>query len=452
MTVLDVNTKYETTYCIPLWLRDLQIKAALKRTDRRIQPREKHEGKIAIVGYGPSLNETWEQLKGFEGPTISCSGATRFLIDRGIVPAWHVEVDPRPHKVKLIGAPHPDVEYLIASTCHADVFELLKDSKVTLWHVFSNEEEAIRVLPRGEWAITGGCDVGMRCMTIARFFGFADMHIFGIDGSFGAAGNRHAAEHPHAQKAAPLEYEGRTFYTTQAMLESAKMVFHEMNQLIDVTPTFYGDGLVQEMAKHYKREPAKSSQIALNRPELISASYAALNRDLHESNLAYGVGGGKYAKVAMKLAASLFSSSILDYGCGKGMLAKEIPFPIWEYDPAVPGKETPPRPADLVISTDVLEHIEPEKILFVLDDLRRCTRKMGYLVIHTGPSGKTLPDGRNTHVLQRNAQWWAKMLGQFFVVAKIIQKGPLLHVVVVPGKMKKKEKAPVSVASQAVAS
>src|SRR5678816_1903040 len=180
MQVLNVNEKQNTQYAIPLWLRDEQIRSALKRPNvGRVQPvTELRNEPCAIVGYGPSLKQTWKKLKGFKW-IFSCSGATRFLIDRKIIPSWHVAVDPLPgFTVKLIGEPHPDVEYLISSTCHPDVFDHLSDFNVKLWHVFAQDGESEQVLPRGEWAITGGCDVGLRSLTLARFFGFTDLHVF----------------------------------------------------------------------------------------------------------------------------------------------------------------------------------------------------------------------------------------------------------------------------------
>lgn len=441
MPSLDWTKKQNVQYAIPLWLRDEQIKHAISRVKDRIQAvPEKRSEPIAVACYGPSLNSTWEQIKDFKF-IITCSGAHRFLIDRGIIPTWHVEVDPRAHKTLLIGQPHPDVEYLIASTCHPDTFTHLEGYKVKLWHVFSTEEEAHRVLPRGEWAVTGGCSVGLRALTLARFFGFTSLHVFGMDGSDGATGP-HAAAHPNQDKnRQPCEYDGVTYYTTAAFLEAARQTWHELDQMPDVQATFYGEGLVQAMAKNYRPAPVKEAAIAYNRPELISSSYCTLNRQLHQENLFYGVGGGKHADTVIKLAESMHTTSVLDYGCGKGYLARAIPFPIWEYDPAVPGKEESPRPADLVVCTDVLEHIEPDKLIFVLDDLRRVTRKVGYFVIHTGASTKSLPDGRNTHLIQQPRPWWGQVLSEFFQVAKVIEAPPLLHVVVGPKALPRKASA-----------
>jgi hypothetical protein len=443
---LAVDAKQKVAYCIPEWLRNEQIKQAIARPLPRIQGHQELRGEpIALVCYGPSLNETWESIRSFKY-VMSCSGAHPFLLERGIVPTWHVEVDPRKHKVELLGPPHKDVKYLPASTCHPAYFDHLAGFDATLWHVFSNEEDALRTLPPGEWALTGGCSVGLRTMTIARFLGFTEQHVFGMDGS--ARGeSSHTDKHPNAAKKFwACEYGGQTYLTTPAMLEAARGTFHELNQMPDVEPTFYGGGLVQAMAKDYRRAPAVGkAKIGFSKPELISAEYLELNQKLHRENLAYGVGGGKHADTVLRLAQNLKSTSVLDYGCGKGYLAKSIPFPIWEYDPAVSGKNESPRPADLMVCTDVLEHIEPDRILFVLDDIRRCTRQLGFFVIHTGPSLKLLADGRNAHILQRDAKWWAKMLSKFFRVGKVIENAPLLYVVVEPQGIKKPQAVLVSV-------
>lgn len=432
---LDADAPTNVEYCIPTWLRDEQIKRAIARPIKRIK--EHHALRtdpIALVCYGPSLNDTWEEIKRFKY-VMSCSGAHKFLIERGIVPTWHVEVDPRAHKVQLIGPPHPDVEYLIASTCHAAVFDHLKDYNVSLWHVFDATEDAQRMLPAGEWALTGGCSVGLRTMTIARFLGFTEQHIFGMDGCEGKSG-KHAAAHPSQPKGyALVEYpkgSGVEWKTTSSMFEVARGTWHELDQMPDVKPTFYGEGLVQTMFKEYVPKPVEKKRAILGwaKPETISATYKDLNRQLHETNLAYGIGGQRHAELVMKIARNLGTTSILDYGCGKGYLAKHIPFPIWEYDPAIPGKDESPRPADLVVCTDVLEHIEPDHIIPVLADLQRVTKKVGYFTINTGPAGKFLADGRNAHLIQNDKQWWKNRLKVFFTVAQMLEKGPELHVIV----------------------
>lgn len=440
---LNLKEKQKTSYCIPNWLRDEQIKVAAARIKGRIQPGEKKGDPIAVVGFGPSLNDTWEEVKNFKH-VISCSGAHKFLVDRGIVPTYHLEVDPREHKVALIGQPQKETEYLISSTCHPKVFDHLEGYNVKLWHVFDATEDGKRLLPPGEWAITGGCDAGLRAVTIAAFLGYRDLHVFGLDGN-ARDGEKHAADHPNKiPQFNEVEYpegSGVIYHTTSGMLEAAKQMWHELDQLPAVKATFYGNGLIQAMARDYKPKQVEVTKpyeniVAFSKPELFSAEYRELNAKLHHDNLAYGVGGGKHADTVLKLCKSLKTTSVLDYGCGKGYLAKKLPFPIWEYDPAIPGKTDAPRQADLVVCTDVLEHIEPDKLDFVLDDLRRCTRKVGYFIVHTGPSAKTLADGRNAHLIQQPRAWWEERFGIYFEIGKVLETGPLLYVVVGPKQSK----------------
>lgn len=459
MTRLDWRSKQEVNYAVPLWLRDEQIKHAIARVNGRVTPHEgaPHTESIAVVGFGPSLVDTWEQVRAF-GKVVSCSGSHKYLIERGIVPTWHVEVDPRAHKISLLGDPHPDVTYLVSSTCCPEYFDHLEKglgerftTNVLLWHVFDSTEEGIRTLPAGEWAVTGGCDVGLRAIALAAFLGYRDIHIFGIDGS-AKGDDRHAATHPHGkQKYAEVEYpdnSGRLWLTTPAMLEAARQTRHELEQMPNVRPTFHGDGLTQAMMADYVPSgESKGAILGVQKPELISAGYRELNARLHRENMAYGVGGEKHAQVIADICARLRTKDVLDYGCGKGRLGRSLPFHVQEYDPAVPGKEESPKPADIVVCTDVLEHIEPDKLGFVLGDLRRCVRQVGYFVIHTGPAAKTLADGRNTHLIQKDKQWWEKHLRKFFKVGKIVMKGAEIHAIVGPKDASKPKPAVATVAA-----
>ena len=94
---LDAHTTQAVHYCVPLWLRDEQIRSNIAKISGRIQPvYATRTERIAVVCFGPSLRETWEQVKDFEY-VISCSGSHKFLLEHGITPTWHVEVDPRDH-------------------------------------------------------------------------------------------------------------------------------------------------------------------------------------------------------------------------------------------------------------------------------------------------------------------------------------------------------------------
>lgn len=149
---------------------------------------------------------------------------------------------------------------------------------------------------------------------------------------------------------------------------------------------------------------------------LITEEYRKLNEQMHFEKKAYGTSGVKLANYVKSIAENAKTTDILDYGCGKGTLAANLPFDIKQYDPAIPEHATPPEPADIVICSDVLEHIEPECLTDVLDDLYRLTKKSTLLVIHNGAAKKHLPDGRNAHLIQEDEQFWLTMLLPRFIV------------------------------------
>lgn len=154
----------------------------------------------------------------------------------------------------------------------------------------------------------------------------------------------------------------------------------------------------------------------------ISPAYAAQNRRLHETRDDYGRSSKMWADYVSKLVADEGYKSVLDYGCGKGELKARLPeLPIAEYDPAIPGKTHRPKPAELVICTDVMEHIEPDKLDFVIRDLKRVTERKLFCVVCVVPSSKSLDDGRNAHLIVETPKWWTDKLGEHFGIIRASQ-------------------------------
>lgn len=157
---------------------------------------------------------------------------------------------------------------------------------------------------------------------------------------------------------------------------------------------------------------------------LITPEYVELNRKLHEDRPDYGANGHRYAETVRGLAVSVEAETALDYGCGKGTLSRAVPQLPWRnYDPAVEKYASRPMPADLVVCGDVLEHIEPDCLIEVLEDLRSLTLKLAYLVIATRPAAKTLADGRNAHLIVEDASWWTPQLCEFWTPQSLINRG-----------------------------
>ena len=155
---------------------------------------------------------------------------------------------------------------------------------------------------------------------------------------------------------------------------------------------------------------------------LISKEYKAEQEKLHE-NVNYGVASISFAPMVSGLIDTLKVDEMLDYGAGKGRLGQSIkpsrPITIELYDPAIEAYNDTPTPRDFVCCIDVLEHIEPECLDDVLDDLKRVTKRFGFFTIHTGPAVKVLSDGRNAHLTQEDYKWWLPKLWERFHIHQL---------------------------------
>ena len=138
---------------------------------------------------------------------------------------------------------------------------------------------------------------------------------------------------------------------------------------------------------------------------LITEEYREQNAKLHEDEF-YGISATIWAGRVKQLCEALQTHDVLDYGCGKRKLEEKLGWDIANYDPAIPGLDEAPQEHDIVACIDVLEHIEPECLDDVLDDLQRVTKRMGFFLIANRPAMKILPDGRNAHLIQEDLRFW----------------------------------------------
>jgi hypothetical protein len=143
---------------------------------------------------------------------------------------------------------------------------------------------------------------------------------------------------------------------------------------------------------------------------LISPEYQKLLEEQHTKFPEWARSGSKFKGRIFALIDSIVPSTIIDYGCGKGVLAQEIfnayKIKVDKYDPAIPEFSARPTPAMLLICTDVLEHIEEDKIDDVMKHIAGLFLKASYFIVHTGDCGHRLADGRPAHILQRSQEWW----------------------------------------------
>ena len=173
---------------------------------------------------------------------------------------------------------------------------------------------------------------------------------------------------------------------------------------------------------------------------LITEEYRRMQQELHR-NPDYGVASIEYAPIVAQVVEATGIDELLDYGAGKGRLGPaledmcEKPLTIHHYEPAISEWSSPPAPCRLVACIDVLEHIEPDLLDNVLDDLQRVTSNIGVFTVHTGPATKFLSDGRNAHLTQMPASWWLpKFLERFELATFNRIRAAGFYVIVEPRK------------------
>ena len=217
-------------------------------------------GTVAIVGFGTTLAKTWESVKDCDA-ICTTSGAHDFLIERGVVPNYHVEIDPREHKAFFLRHSHPQVHYLIADTCHLKLWAQLyaKKRRVTMWHGWSDEDKdrQIALVKRYEpnaALLSGGTNAGLRAAIVMRHIGFRKFMLFGIDCCY--EGDQEWAG-PHSGKKhskVKVRVAGRVFSTSDVMMQATDDFFNQMFSTPGCAFGITGDGLLATRFEIYKRD------------------------------------------------------------------------------------------------------------------------------------------------------------------------------------------------------
>lgn len=117
--------------------------------------------------------------------------------------------------------------------------------------------------------------------------------------------------------------------------------------------------------------------------------------------------------------------TVLDYGAGQSQLVNRIKCASIavrdRYDPAIPDISKIPRSNyDLVICTDVFEHLDEDEAPKILRDIARITRKVIFC-IDTRVASTILPNGENAHATVKSPDWWLATVAQHFPDSEIVK-------------------------------
>jgi len=142
-----------------------------------------------------------------------------------------------------------------------------------------------------------------------------------------------------------------------------------------------------------------------------------LNEELHTRMQKYGTSAYKNLdKIIPPFIQKYSIKEILDYGCGKGTLRAALvqmraPIKVVNYDPCMPEFSVRPEGTfQSVLCNDVLEHVEPEFLDNVLQDILNYGKDYYYLSIGLTESKKKLANGQQNHLIVENSEWWKMRL------------------------------------------
>ena len=140
---------------------------------------------------------------------------------------------------------------------------------------------------------------------------------------------------------------------------------------------------------------------------------------LHKIHPSFGSGACIYLPEICLTIDYLRPKTVLDFGCGKASLIKELVhrYPnveFYGYDPAIFGRDIlPVEKADLVINTDVLEHIPEDILPSVVEKIASISDNV-FFELHHALAYQVLPNGMNAHCTVKPPQWYYELLNRHF--------------------------------------
>ena len=400
---------------------------------------------FVMVCGGPSLashlKEIREKSRNPDKYLVVCSNMTgSYLRKNGISPHVHFVLDPQEKKRLDVADASPETQYWINAACHPAVFETLKNQGIKP-HIFladfDNDGKAIQAvkdsLPTGQpgmMVIQGGTMAGLRAMNIADALGFRSMEYYGFDATVDIEDGKarpYAYEKKRGEAIIEVECDkcGSKFNTTLIFQRQVNefIRWHMNMPWLDIK--IIGGGLIDHYFTHVKA----LESIEYHNPERFTPEYKALQLELHSKGK-YGVTGAQFVPTVFHAIAQLHKSQgsvhVLDYGSASGATMKAVEDQLFLppyttsacYDPFVDKFSGEPEPADLVLCTDVLEHVEPECTKAVLDHIQSLTKKLAFFSISLVEAEKKLSDGRNAHINLRNPEFWLRELKKRFITAE----------------------------------
>lgn len=381
-----------------------------------LQAQPETDTPVVLIGGGPSAADHVEDIKRLqsEGAVVyAMNGASIWARKQGIRVDAQIIADAKHETSTLVD---PDAfSHLFASQCDPATFEVAP--KPTLWHLEIGTIETLldqkRVRKGGYVLIGGGAAVGNSALCVAYSQGFREMHIFGYDSC-----HRDRSSHAYAQPMNDLipcmevKWGGKTFRASVAMKAQAEK-FQLTAQALKQAGCdliLYGEGLLQTM---YSTKPSDLSE---------QQKYQLMwQYDVYRESSP----GERVVEDFLRLVQP--DDMVIDFGCGTGRAALKIaergipvlaldfadncrddealglPFLQWDLTRPIPAR------ANFGFCSDVMEHIPPEQVSLVVQNIM-ASAKTVFFQISTTPDHYGQLIGNHLHLSVHPGAWWKELI------------------------------------------
>jgi uncharacterized Rossmann fold enzyme len=240
----------------PHGLAELKANRAVNcaRRPKAMPKREATDGRVAVVGCGPSLADTWPLLVQQKWDAIwTTSKAHDFLLEKGIRPTHHTDVEWRAYKANYNTRASPTTRYVLATHIHPDYIAARPEAQVELFHV--EYEYGGGPYEPGYHKVPVAFDAGLQAAQVAFQLGYREQTWFGFDAS--AVGEtHHADDHPRMLPHERIDVEagGRVYRSSNLLVRQAlfcERMLGKAGPKMRVTIT--GDGLMRPFLQVRRR-------------------------------------------------------------------------------------------------------------------------------------------------------------------------------------------------------